>query len=141
MVYSEQDNKNKLLKKKREIILEGAKFVEEQQMKQRIIFEDNLILEINKFNYSTQNITEIKSVYNHETKNRKTKGKNYKLFNSLIFSRDTISVLRVTSNCVSLSVTGESIVVEFITISVGAGLCIFGDLVEEYLKRKEQHNI
>ena len=46
--HLEQDVKNKLLEKKKEIILDAAKFVEEQQTILRIHFERNLISELEK---------------------------------------------------------------------------------------------
>ena len=46
--YLEQDIKNKLLEKKKEIILDAAKFVEEQQTILRNSFERNLISELEK---------------------------------------------------------------------------------------------
>ena len=44
----EQDIKNKLLEKKKEIVLDAAKLVEEQQVILRNHFERNLILELEK---------------------------------------------------------------------------------------------
>ena len=46
--YSEQDIKNKFLEKKKEIILDAAKLVEEQQTILRNHFERNLISELEK---------------------------------------------------------------------------------------------
>ena len=46
--YLEQDVKNKFLEKKKEIILDAAKLVEEQQTILRNHFERNLISELEK---------------------------------------------------------------------------------------------
>ena len=46
--YLEQDIKNKLLEKKKEIILDAAKLVEEQQVILRNHFARNLILDLEK---------------------------------------------------------------------------------------------
>ena len=48
MKFLEQETKNKLLEKKKEIILDAAKLIEEQQTKLRNHFERNLILELEK---------------------------------------------------------------------------------------------
>ena len=52
-----------------------------------------------------------------------------------------MSVLGVSSTCVTLSVTGVGLVVVPIASGIGAGLSIFSKIAGEYLKRKEQHNI
>ena len=105
---------------------------------------DNLdmrLKEINSFNNSIQNIKDIQNFYNHEAKKYKKKSKIYKLINCLIQSIDGISVLAVSSTCVTLSVTGVGLVVVPIASGIGAGLCIISKIAGEYLKRKEQHNI
>ena len=105
---------------------------------------DNLDLrlkEINSFNNSIQNIKDIQNFYNHEAKKYKKKSKQYKLVNCLFQSIDGVSVLGVSSTCVTLSVTGVGLVVVPIASGIGAGLCIISKLLGEYLKRKEQHNI
>ena len=105
---------------------------------------DNLDLrlkEINSFNNSFQNIKDIQNFYNHEAKKYKKKSKQYKLINCLIQSIDGVSVLGVSSTCVTLSVTGVGLVVVPIASGIGAGLCIISKIAGEYLKRKEQHNI
>ena len=105
---------------------------------------DNLdmrLKEINSFNNSIQNIKDIQNFYNHGAKKYKKKSKQYKLINCLIQSIDGVSVLGVSSTCVTLSVTGVGLVVVPIASGIGAGLCIFSKIAGEYLKRKEQHNI
>ena len=105
---------------------------------------DNLDLrlkEINSFNNSIQNIKDIQKFYNHEAKKYKKKSKQYKLINCLIQSIDGVSVLGVSSTCVTLSVTGVGLAVVPIASGIGAGLCIISKIAGEYLKRKEQHNI
>ena len=105
---------------------------------------DNLDLrlkEINSFNNSIQNIKDIQSFYNHEAKKFKKKSKQYKLITCLIQSIDGVSVLAVSSTCVTLSVTGVGLVVVPIASGIGAGLCIISKIAGKYLKRKEQHNI
>ena len=102
---------------------------------------DMRLKEINSFNNSIQNIKDIQNFYNHEAKKYKKKSKQYKHVNCLIQSVDGVSVLAVSSTCVTLSVTGVGLVVELIARGRGAGLCIFSKLLGEYLKRKEQHNI
>ena len=105
---------------------------------------DNLdmqLKEINSFNNSIQNIKVIQNFYNHEAKKYKKKSKQYKLINCLIQSVDGVSVLGVSSTCVTLSVTGVGLVVVPIASGIGAGLCIISKIAGEYLKRKEQHNI
>ena len=97
--------------------------------------------ETNSFNNSIQNIKDIQNFYNHEAKKYKKKSKQYKLINCLIQSIDGVSVLGVSSTCVTLSVTGVGLVVVPIASGIGAGLCIFSKIAGEYLKRKEQHNI
>ena len=105
---------------------------------------DNLdmrLKEINSFNNSFQNIKGIQNFYNHEAKKYKKKSKIYKLINCLIQSIDGVSVLSVSSTCVTLSVTGVGLVVVPIASGIGSGLCIISKIAGEYLKRKEQHNI
>ena len=97
--------------------------------------------EINSFNISIQNIKDIKNFYNHEAKKYKKKGKQYKLINCLIQSVDGVSILAVSSTCVTLSITGVGLVVVPVASGIGAGLCIISKLLGEYLKRKEQHNL
>ena len=72
-------------------------------------------------------------------KNIKKKSKQNKLIICLIQSIDGVSVLGVSSTCVTLSVTGVGLVAAPIASGIGAGLCIFSKLAGEYLKRKEQH--
>ena len=102
---------------------------------------DLRLKEINSFNNSIQNIKDIQNFYNHEAKKYKKKSKQYKLINCLIQSIDGVSVLGVSSTCVTLSVTGVGLVVVPIASGIGAGLCIISKIAGEYLKRKEQHNI
>ena len=105
---------------------------------------DNLDLRLkekNSFNNSIQNIKDIQIFYNHEAKKYKKKSKIYKLINCLIQSIHGVSVLGVSSTCVTLSVTGVGLVVVPIASGIGAGLCIISKIAGEYLKRKEQHNI
>ena len=97
--------------------------------------------EINSFNNSIQNIKDIKNFYNHEAKKYKKKSKQYKLINCLIQSVDGVSILVVSSTCVTLSITGVGLVVVPVASGIGAGLCIISKLLGEYLKRKEQHNL
>ena len=97
--------------------------------------------EINSFNNSIQNMKDIKNFYNHETKKYKKKSKQYKLINYLIQSVDGVSILAVSSTCVTLSITGVGLVVVPVASGIGAGLCIISKLLGEYLKRKEQHNL
>ena len=97
--------------------------------------------EINSFNNSIQNIKDIKNFYNHEAKKYKKTSKQYKLINCLIQSVDGVSILAVSSTCVTLSITGVGLVVVPVASGIGAGLCIISKLLGEYLKRKEQHNL
>ena len=99
---------------------------------------DNLdmrLKEINSFNNSIQNIKDIQNYYNHEAKKYKKKSKQYKLINCSIQSIDGVSVLAVSSTCVTLSVTGVGLVVVPIASGIGAGLCIISKIAGEYLKR------
>ena len=104
---------------------------------------DNLDMRLKErysFNNSIQNIKDIQNFYKHEAKKYKKKSKQYKLINCLIQSIDGVSVLGVSSTCVTLSVTGVGLVVVPIASGIGAGLCIISKIAGEYLKRKEQHN-
>ena len=69
------------------------------------------------------------------------RSKLYKIINGLIQSIDGVSVLAVSSTCVTLSVTGIGLVVVPIASGIGAALCIISKIAGEYLKRKGQHNI
>ena len=102
---------------------------------------DLRLKEINSFINSIQIIKDIQNFYNHEAKKYKKKSKTYKIINDLIQSIDGVSVLAVSSTCVTMSVTGVGLVVVAIASGIGAGLCIFIKIAGEYLKRKEQHNI
>ena len=102
---------------------------------------DLRLKEINSFNNSVQNIKDIQNFYNHEAKKYKKKSKIYKIINGLIQSIDGVSVLAVSSTCVTLSVTGVGLVVVPIASGIGAGLCIISKIAGEYLKRKEQYKI
>ena len=97
--------------------------------------------EINSFNISIQNKKNIKNFSNHEAEKYKRKSKQYKLINCLIQSVDGVSILAVSSTCVTLSITGVGLVVFPVSSGIGAGLCIISKLLGEYLKRKEQHNL
>ena len=102
---------------------------------------DLRLKEINSFNNSFQNIKDIQNFFYHEAKKYKKKSKIYKIINGLILSIDGVSVLAVSSTCVTLSVTGVGLVVVPIASGIGAGLCIISKIAGEYMKRKEQHNI
>ena len=105
---------------------------------------DNLDLrlkEINSFNNSIQNIKDIQNFYNHEAKKYKNKSKIYKLINCLIQSIDGVLLLGVSSTAITLSVTGVGLIVVLIASGIGAGVSIISKILNEYLKRKEQHNI
>ena len=97
--------------------------------------------EINSFNNSIQNIKDIQNFYNHEAKKYKKKSKQNKLKKCLIQSFDGVSILAVSSTCVTLSVTGVGLVVVPIASGIGAGLCIISRIAGGYLKRKVHHNI
>ena len=102
---------------------------------------DLRLKEINSFNNSIQNIEDIQNFYIHEAKKYKKKSKQYKLINCLIQSIDGVSVLGVSSTCVTLSVTGVGLVVVPIASGIGAGLCIKSEIAGEYLKRKKNNTI
>ena len=105
---------------------------------------DNLDLrlkEINSFNNSIQNIKDIQNFYNHEYKNYKKKCRLYKIINGLIQSIDGVLLLGVSSSASTLSVTGVGLFMIPIASGIGAGVSIISKLLNEYLKRKEQHNI
>ena len=97
--------------------------------------------EINSFNNSIQNIKDIQNFYNHEAKKYKKKSKTYKIINGLIQSIDGVLLLGVSSTAITLSVTGVGLVVVPIASGIGAGVSIISKILNEYLKRKEQHNI
>ena len=80
---------------------------------------DLRLKEINSFNNSIQNIKDIQNFYNHEAKKYKKKSKIYKIINGLIQSIDGVSVLAVSSTCVTLSVTGVGLVVVPIASGIG----------------------
>ena len=46
-------------------------------------------------------------------------------------------MLGVSSTCITISVTGVGMVVVPIASGIGAGVCIFSELIGEYLKRKQ----
>ena len=97
---------------------------------------DLRLKEIKSFNNSIQNIKDIQNFYNHEAKKYKKKSKIYKLINCLIQSIDGVSVLAVSSTCVTLSVTGVGLVVVPIASGIGTGLCIISKIAGEYLKKR-----
>ena len=97
--------------------------------------------EINNFNNSIQNIKDIQNFYNHEAKKYKKKSKTYKIINGLIQSIDGVLLLGVSSTAITLSVTGVGLIVVPIASGIGAGVSIISKILNEYLKRKEQHNI
>ena len=82
---------------------------------------DLRLKEINSFDNSIQNIKDIQNFYNHEAEKYKKKSKTYKIINGLIQSIDGVSVLAVSSTCVTLSVTGVGLVVVPIASGIGAG--------------------
>ena len=47
----------------------------------------------------------------------------------------------VSSTAITLSVTGIGLIVILIASGIGAGVSIISEMLNEYLKRKEQHNI
>ena len=102
---------------------------------------DLRLKEINSFNNSIQNIKDIQNFYNHEAKKYKKKSKIYKIINGLIHSIDGVLLLGVSSTAITLSVTGVGLIVVPIASGIGAGVTIISKILNEYLKRKEQHNI
>ena len=102
---------------------------------------DLRLKEINSFKNSIQNIKDIQNFYNHEAKKYKKKSKTYKIINGLIQSIDGVLLLGVSSTAITLSVTGVGLVVVPIASGIGAGVSIISKILNEYLKRKEQHNI
>ena len=97
---------------------------------------DLRLKEINSFSNSIQKVKDIKSFYNHEAKKYKKKSKTSEFINALIQSVDGVSVLAVSSTCVSLSITGVGLVVVPVASGIGAGLCIISKIAGEYLKKK-----
>ena len=63
------------------------------------------------------------------------------LINCLIQSIDGVLLLGVSSTDITLSVTGVGLFVIPIARGIGAGVSIISKILNEYLKRKEQHNI
>ena len=102
---------------------------------------DLRLKEINSFNNSFQNIKDIQNFYNHEAKKYKKKSKIYKLINCLIQSIDGVLLLGVSLTAIILSVTEVGLIVVPIASYIGAGVSIISKILNEYLKRKEQHNI
>ena len=102
---------------------------------------DLRLKEINSFNNSIQNIKDIQNFYNHEAKKYKKKSKTYKIINELIQSIDGVLLLGVSSTAITLSVTGVGLIVVPIASGLGAGVSIISKILNEYLRRKEQHNI
>ena len=102
---------------------------------------DLRLKEINSFNNSIQNIKDIQNFYNHEAKKYKKKSKIYKLINCLIQSIDGVLLLGVSSTAITLSVTGVGLIVVPIASGIGAGVSIISKILNEYQKRKVQHNI
>ena len=102
---------------------------------------DLRLKEINSFNNSIQNIKDIQNFYNHKTKKYETKSKIYKLINCLFQSIDGVLLLGVSSTAITLIVTGVGLIVIPIASGIGAGVSIITKILNEYLERKEQHNI
>ena len=102
---------------------------------------DLRLKEINSFNNSIQNIKDIQNFYNHEAKKYKKKSKIYKLINYLFQFIDRVLLLGASSTAITLSVTGVGLIVIPIASGIGAGVSIISKILNEYLKRKEQHNI
>ena len=102
---------------------------------------DLRLKEIKCFNISIQNIKDNKNFYNHEAKKFKKKSKTFKIIHALIQSVDGVSVLPVSSTCVTLSITGVGLVVVPVASGIGAGLCIISKIAGEYLKGKQQHHL
>ena len=101
---------------------------------------DLRLKESNSFNNSIQNIKDIHNFYNHEAKKYKKKSKIYKLISYLIQPIDGVLLLGVSSTAITLSVTGVGLIVVPIASGVGAGVSIISKILNEYLRRKEQHN-
>ena len=102
---------------------------------------DFRLKEVNSFNNSIQNIKDIQKFYNQECKKYKKKSKTYKIINGLIQSIDGVLFLGVSSTAITISVTGVGLIVTPIASGIGAGVSIISKILNEYLKRKEQHNI
>ena len=101
---------------------------------------DLRLKEISSFNNSIQNIKDIQNFNNHEAKKYKKKSKTYRIINGLIQSIDGVLLLGVSSSAITLGVTGVGLVVVPIASCIGAGVSIISKILNEYLKRKEQHN-
>ena len=126
------------------IYTEGALRAEPAKLYPSLRESDSLdfrLKEINSINNSYQNFKDIQNFYNHECKKYKKKSKTYKIINGLIQSIDGVSLLGVSSTAITLSVTGVGLIVIPIASGIGAGVSIISKILNEYLKRKEQHNI
>ena len=102
---------------------------------------DLRLKEINSFNNSFQNIKDTQNFYIHEAKKYKKISKTFKIINGLIQSIDGVLLLGVSSTAITLSVIGVGLIVVPIASGIGAGVSIISKIPNEYLKRKEQHNI
>ena len=102
---------------------------------------DLRLKERNSFNNSIAKIKDLQNFYNHETKKYKKKSKTYKIVNGLVQSIDGVLLLGVSSTAITICVTGVGLIVLRIASGIGAGVSIISKIPNEYLKRKEQHNI
>ena len=98
---------------------------------------DMRLKQINSLKNSIQNIKDIQKFYNYEAEKYEKKSKTYKIINSFFQFIDRVLILGVSSTCITLGVTGVGLVVVPIASGIGAGVCIFSEIIGEYLKRKE----
>ena len=96
------------------------------------------IQKVNSFNNSIQNISLMMKYYEMEENKNKKKYTKYNLINYLINSTDGLIIIGTTSASVTLSITGEGIIVVPITAGVGCATGILVKICSRYLKKKSK---
>ena len=102
------------------------------------------INDINSFNNHINNIKEMITYFKDKNHKSKKRYKNYKTLNTVIESLDSIVIIGATSTSITLSVTGNGLIVLPISAGVACGLSLGNKIlhkliINKYNKYKKQY--
>ena len=100
--------------------------------------------EVNSFKNSINNIKELITNFKHKNNHSKKKYKNYETLRTKLKSVDSVVIIGATSNSLTLSITGTSLII--LTISTGiactlslATKVLHKIITNKYIKYKKQY--
>ena len=102
------------------------------------------IIDVNIFNNHVNNIKEMITYFKDKNNKSKKKYKNYKTLNTVIESVDSIVIIGVTSTSITLSVTGNGLIVLPISAGIAWGLSLGNKvllklIISKYNKYKKKY--